>query len=187
MYSKAKIAGHPIHPMLVGFPIAFYTATVIALIVYGGTGNPFWYHVGFWTSLAGVVMACAAAVPGLIDLLSLPARSRARDTGIKHAAFNLLTLGLFAIDTIVLGVDWYSTGPLHFGWPLVLGLIGLASMAVAGSLGWKLVQTHHVGVKPTTFATVVHAVEETDDLDELPYSAAIARTADTTARHAVVH
>ena len=37
MYSKAKLAGHPIHPMLVAFPIAFYTATVVTLIIYAAT------------------------------------------------------------------------------------------------------------------------------------------------------
>lgn len=187
MYSKAKLAGHPIHPMLVAFPIAFYTATVVALIVYGGGANPFWYHAAFWTALAGVVMAVVAAVPGLVDLVSLPDKSRAKDTGLKHAAFNLLTLGLFVIDTIVLGVDWYSAGPLHWGWPLVLGLIGLASMAVAGSLGWKMVQTHHVGIKPTTYSTAVHSIEETDDLDELPYSAATMRHTGDTERHIPIH
>jgi len=28
MYSKAKIADHPLHPMLVGFPVAFYVGTL---------------------------------------------------------------------------------------------------------------------------------------------------------------
>jgi uncharacterized membrane protein len=184
MYSKVNIAGHPVHSMLVSFPIAFYTATVVALVIYGGTGNPFWYHAAFWACLGGVVMAVTAGTVGFIDMMALPERSPARDTGLKHMAFNLLALGLFAIDAIVLGVDWYSTGPLHFGWPLVLGLLGLASLAVAGSLGWRLVQTHHVGVKPTTYPVTLRSVEDAEDLDELPYSHP---AVDTAEHHIPIH
>jgi uncharacterized membrane protein len=167
MYSTAKIAGHPIHPMLVAFPIAFYVATVVTLTAYGGTGDPFWYHVAFLTSLSAVTMAVVAAVPGLVDLLGLPVHSRAKATAIKHLGLNMFTVALFAIVALVTGHDWYAAGPLHFGWPLVLGLLGLASLSVAGSLGWKLVQTHHVGIKPTSFPAA-NLAADTDDLDELP-------------------
>src|SRR5262249_26362635 len=96
MYTKARIAGHPIHPMLVAFPIALYVSTVVALLAHAGTHDPFWYRVALWTNLVGVVMAAVAAIPGLIDLLSIPARSRARATGLRHAGFNVLALVLFA-------------------------------------------------------------------------------------------
>ena len=46
MYSKIKIMGHPIHPMLVTFPIAFYFATLIAFIFHGISGSVFWFQVG---------------------------------------------------------------------------------------------------------------------------------------------
>ena len=39
MYSKIKIFGHPIHPMLVAYPIAFYTSTLVGFIIYGATSN----------------------------------------------------------------------------------------------------------------------------------------------------
>jgi uncharacterized membrane protein len=184
MYSKVNVGGHPIHPMLVGFPIAFYAATVTALVIYGGVGNPFWYHAAFCACVAGVVMAVIASAFGVLDMLGLPAQSRARNTGLQHLAFNGLTLGLFTIDAIVLGVNWYSAGRLHFGWPLVLGLIGLASLAIAGSLGWKLVQTHHVGIKPTVYPTAMRPIEDAEDLDELPYSA---QTAGESARQIQIH
>ena len=183
MYSKAKIAGHPIHPMLVAFPIAFYVSTVVSLVVFGGTGNPFWFHVAFVAATAAVVMGLGAAVPGLVDLVSLPPRSRARSTGIQHAGLNIFTLIAFAIIAVVLGSDWYNGANVyHFGWPLVLGLFGLAALCIAGTLGWKLVQTHHVGVKPTHLPLVTHAVDEVDDLDELTVTQAC--IAAETAQHA---
>ena len=53
-----------------------------------------------------------------------------------------------------------------FAAPLVLSIIGLASTMVAGALGWTLVQTHHVGIRPTQHG-LARSPEEIDDLDEL--------------------
>jgi uncharacterized membrane protein len=169
MYTKAAIAKHPIHPMLIVFPVALYAVTVVALIVHAGTNDPFWYRAAFWTNLGAVVMASVAAVPGLIDLLNVPAKSRARATGIRHATFNVLALALFVISDIIIGRHWYGHGVgLPDAAPLVLGVIGLSSTLIAGALGWTLVQTHHVGVKPTERAGLgMRAPEDVDDLDEL--------------------
>ena len=167
MYTKATIAKHPIHPMLIAFPVALYTATVVALIVHAGTDDPFWYRAAFWVNLAGVVMAAIAAVPGLIDLLSVPAKSRARTTGLRHALFNVLALALFVISDILIGMHWYGNAVgLPDAAPLVLSIVGLGSTLVAGALGWTMVQTHHVGVKPTE-RHGLRLPEDVDDLDEL--------------------
>ncbi|MGE5184224.1 MAG: DUF2231 domain-containing protein [Acidobacteriota bacterium] len=171
MYTKASVARHPIHPMLIAFPVALYVATVVALLAHIGTGDPFWYRAAFWTSLGGVVMAAVAAIPGLVDLLTLPSRSRARRTGYIHAGCNVLALAAFVIACVIMGRNWYSASVdlahLDDSAPLVLGLIGVASTLVAGALGWTLVQTHHVGVKPTTHAGYAASPEDVDDLDEL--------------------
>src|SRR5512139_304959 len=151
MYSKARIAGHPIHPMLIAFPVALYVSTVVALFVHIGTHDPFWYHAAMWANIAGVVMAAVAAVPGLIDLVSLPRKSRAQMTGIRHAAFNVLALTLFVISAVLLSRSWTSAGPLDVTAPLVLSLLGVLSTVTAGWLGWTLVQTHHVGVHPSRY------------------------------------
>lgn len=155
MYSKARIAGHPIHPMLIAFPVALYVVTVVTLIVHAGTNDPFWYRAALWANLAAIVMAAVAAIPGLIDLLSLPRHSRARSTGLRHAAFNVLALILFLISWLLLlgnagGTLGASAGERapSVAAPLVLSILGLCSTLVAGWLGWTLVQTHHVGVQP---------------------------------------
>lgn len=148
MKSKAHIAGHPIHPMLIAFPIAFYTATVATLIVFTAIGNLFWYRVAMWTNLAGVVMAAVAAIPGAIDLFSLPRHSAARATGLRHAGFNVLALALFTISVVILYANRGTANP-DAAAPLVLGILGVASTLVAGWLGWTLTQTHHVGIEPT--------------------------------------
>jgi len=172
MYTKARIAGHPIHPALIAFPVALYTSTVVALIVHAVTGDPFWYRAAMWTNIAGVVMAVVAAIPGAIDLFSLPNRTRARTTGLRHAGFNVLALVLFAISGVILYRNLYGNPGMNGAFklddaaPLALTIVGLASTVIAGTLGWTLVQTHHVGVKPTQHG-LTRTPEEVDDLDEL--------------------
>lgn len=175
MYTKARIAGHPIHPMLVAFPVALYCATVAALFVHLGTNDVFWYRAALYCNIGGVVMAAVAAVPGLIDLIGVPAQSRARVTGLRHAAFNVLALALFTISAVVLyrnagnnlvpAVGYYAIDTTA---PIILSVLGALSTVVAGYLGWTMVQTHHVGVKPTRFDRVGVAPEDLDDLDEIP-------------------
>src|SRR5215212_5619303 len=106
MYSKARVAGHPIHPMLVVFPIAFYTATVATLLAYVGSHEVFWYRVAMVANIAGIVTAAIAVIPGAIDLFALPAGSRARATGLRHAGFNLLATLLFAVTAFLLYRAW---------------------------------------------------------------------------------
>lgn len=148
MYSKAKISGHPIHPALVAFPIAFYVATLVTLIAFAGTHDAFWFHVACYTSLAGVVMGALAAVPGVIDLFSIPRDTKARQTAYTHALLNVVTLLLFIIVTMLTWRqwrDWPAVG-LDARVSLLLSVIGSLSLIGAGIFGWRLVQTHHVGV-----------------------------------------
>jgi len=151
MYSKARIAGHPIHPMLVAFPLAFYTTTVMTLLVYIGTREAFWYRFAMVASLAGIATALIAAIPGAIDLRSLPRGSRARKTGLQHAGFNLLATGLFAVTALLLYETWIHRTMVNGEYifdatvPLALAVVAWVAMVIAGSLGWTLV---HVGIKP---------------------------------------
>ena len=165
MYTKAGIARHPIHPMLVAFPIAFYVATAAALAVHVATANPFWYHAAFWANLAGVVMAVVAAVPGTIDLFtSVPPGTKARATGVGHMTLNLTALALLVLSALVIGHGIYGIEhAMPNAAPLVLSLLGIAATVAAAAFGWTLVQTHHVGVKPTETTTAPPA--QVDDLD----------------------
>ena len=154
MKTKATIAGHPIHPALVAFPVAFYTATVALLAAYQLGADPFWFRVALAANVAGVATAAVAAIPGSIDLFALPDTSPARTTGIRHAVFNIVALVLFAISAGLLWGQWRETllpgAAAYDARPaLVLSALGLLSTMMAGILGWKLVQTHHLGVDDT--------------------------------------
>jgi uncharacterized membrane protein len=173
MYSRARIAGHPIHPMVVGFPIALFTATLAALLVYIGTHDTFYYRAAMVASLSGVTMAALAAIPGAIDLLSLPTGSRARRVGIKHGSYAIATVGMFAIAAAVLYRNWAFKTMIDGEWqldatvPLAIATVGMVAVVIVGSLGWTLVQTHHVGIKPA----LVRAHQPSREPELEPYAA----------------
>src|SRR6188768_2201636 len=70
--STASIAGHPLHPMLIPFPIAFFVAAFVWDLAFWRTGNAFWATAALWLLGAGLIMAALAAVVGLVDVLSEP-------------------------------------------------------------------------------------------------------------------
>jgi uncharacterized membrane protein len=144
-----------------------------------------------WSNIAGVVMAAIAAIPGLIDLISLPRGSRAKATGLRHAAFNVLALVLFTVSAVMLyrnaGTNLeVATGPyqLDVTAPLALSILGMLSTLAAGWLGWTLVQSHHVGIKPSQFGNDTED-DIMDDLERDPPAmpATYIETYRTTIRH----
>lgn len=147
MYSKFKIFGHPVHPMLVGFPIAFYTGTLACYLVYLFNPDPFLFKLGYVANAAGVIMAGAAVVPGFVDWLNIPGKTRAKRTGTLHMCLNVFAFIFFLANWIA------QTGQLKEGVPyaiaaVFLSVIGFALTVAAGFLGATLVQKHHVGVDP---------------------------------------
>src|SRR2546421_8878492 len=88
-HSTAQIAGHPIHPMLIPFPIAFFVATFLCDLVFWRTGNPSWVTATLWLLGAGLVMAALAPVAGVIELAGEP-RIRSLSHPWLHAGATLL-------------------------------------------------------------------------------------------------
>lgn len=150
MYSKAKLMGHPIHPMLVGLPVTFYVSTLIAFIVYASSMDRGWFTAGGVLNWAGVGTAALAAVPGLVDWATgIPRRSAAKRTGLIHMALNVSALLAFLINALMVTDHWNEAFP-PAGTGIVLSAIGVVLTLPAGYLGWSLVQDHHVGVNLTS-------------------------------------
>jgi uncharacterized membrane protein len=157
MYSKVKIAGHPLHPMLVVFPVTLYTTTLIGFVMYALRGDPFWWRFALGSNLAGIITAAVASVPGLIDWAKgIPKDTPAKATGRKHMLLNAVSWVLFTVNFLVHRSSWQSArladaNSLNFDSTLAIILTALGFMATlaAGFLGWSLVQTHHVGVELT--------------------------------------
>jgi uncharacterized membrane protein len=151
LYSKATIKGHPIHAMVVGLPIAFYTCGMVVLVVYAAVRDAFWYRASMTLLFAGVGTALLAAVFGLIDLFAgVPPATAARRTGFKHFGLQLLAAIMFLGAAFMMLGDWIGTPPrppgLRVAPALVVGAMGFVAMAVAAWLGWKMVEVEHVGV-----------------------------------------
>jgi uncharacterized membrane protein len=149
MYSKVTIAGHPVHPMLVAYPVAGYTGTLVGYAVFAANGQQFWLQLAIALNIAAVGMALVAAVPGLIDwAFGIPRGSGAKRTGLAHASLNVAALALFAVSLGIHASDW-SNASADVTPGLALSCAGLLCTLGAGFLGWMLVQTYHVGVTLT--------------------------------------
>ncbi len=143
MRSKAHFLGHPIHAMLIAFPIAFSTAAPLADLV-GLLGEwPRLWIVGGYASIAAVVTGLAAGVPGFIDYLYVvPPQSSAKTRATYHMIVNLVALGIMAASWAFR--DWESFQPSWLAVALEFGAIGF--MTVGGWMGGTLVYRNQIGV-----------------------------------------
>lgn len=140
--STAKIAGHPLHPMLVPFPIAFFAGTLAADLAFWKTGDAFWFLATEWLLGAGIVMALLAAVAGFTDFLG-DQRIRELSVAWWHFLGNLLVVLVEAFNLY----RRYEIGPdavIPTG--LLLSLGAVLVLLVNGWLGWEMVYRKHVGV-----------------------------------------
>lgn len=143
MRSHAHINGHPIHPMLVAFPVAFLVGAVgFDLVGYFKDSASLW-TTGGYLALAGIATAVLAAVPGLIDYwYTVPPRSSARKRATIHMVVNLSAVALFALAALLRGGPSQPPAILH----IVIAVVALASLSVGGWLGGELVAKNQISV-----------------------------------------
>ena len=147
MYSKLKLFGHPIHLMLVAYPIALYTATLVAFIIAAARGDMFWFRVAVVANIGGVIMAAVTALPGFVDwAMGIPNDSPAKGRGLRHMLLNVIALVVFIINAAVHASQWYSAHPDQ-AWGIVLSVVGVLCTVAAGFFGWTMIQTDHVGIE----------------------------------------
>src|SRR5690348_514840 len=96
MKSRATLFGHPIHPMLIVFPLGLLATSFIFDIVHLATNNPTYAAISFYMIGAGIIGGLIAAVFGLVDFLGIPKFTRARRIGALHGIGNVIVVGLFA-------------------------------------------------------------------------------------------
>ena len=140
--STASIAGHPLHPMLVVFPIAFFVATFMSDLVFWRSEVSFWAEASFWLLGSGLVMAALAAVAGLIDFFG-ETRIRALNDAWWHAGGNVLAVFIEVYNWLL---RYQSGDAAIVPTGLLLSLIVVCILLFTGWKGWKLVYLHRVGV-----------------------------------------
>lgn len=151
--STAKIAGHPLHPMIVPFPIAFFVSTLVTDLLYLNNGREGFATASMWLLGAGIASALLAAVLGFTDFLG-DRRVRVLRQAWLHMIGNLVLVALEVANFLL------RAGP---GAPTVsVGLAALSLMAVVlllfnGWMGWELVYRRHVGVSDETVRGTVRS------------------------------
>jgi uncharacterized membrane protein len=143
MESRVKFLGHPIHPVLVVFPIAMFSVAVLFDILYLAGGDGEFARYAFWSISIGLVVGLAAALFGLIDWLGIRSGTRARRIGAWHGLGNLAVVLLFVVSWASrLGDLEYAPGVL----PFAVALLGIGLALVTAWLGGELVYRLRIGV-----------------------------------------
>jgi uncharacterized membrane protein len=165
MESRVKVAGHPVHPMLIVLPLGLLSVGVIFDIVYLATNDATFAEVAFWNISVGILGGLLAAVFGLIDWLAIPKNTRAKRLGLWHGGGNVVIVLLFV-------VSWFLRLPNHAYapdlMPFVLGLVAVGAALVTAWLGGELVYRLRVAV---------------DDDAHLDASSSLAREGPVSAKH----
>lgn len=142
MESKAKILGHPAHPMFVVFPLGLFATSLVFDIIRAAGGGAGFSRAAFDMIAAGIIGGLLAAVFGTVDWLAIPRGTRAKRIGALHGVGNVVVTGLFIISW---GLRYADPEQLSGG-AVLLSAIAVALALVTGWLGGELVDRLGVGV-----------------------------------------
>jgi uncharacterized membrane protein/nitrite reductase/ring-hydroxylating ferredoxin subunit len=144
MRSKAQIKGHPIHPILVGFPIAFFIGTLLFDILAQINDRPDFSTIAYYLEITGIISALLTAVPGIIDYFyTIPPNSSGKKRGTQHGLINITVVILFTIAWFYRKGEDASVGLI-----LALETVGVIGLFISGWLGGTLVYRNQIGVDP---------------------------------------
>lgn len=140
--STAAINGHPIHPMIVSFPIAFLVGALLTDSLYLATKSLFWAESSYWLLCAGLVMGTVAAIFGMADFFG-DRRISSKLVARIHFAGNAVALSLAGINLAIRTLG--TADGLYPGGIALSAAVG-ALLGVTGWLGGELAYRHRVGV-----------------------------------------
>ncbi len=145
MESKSKALGHPIHPMLIVFPLGLFITAVISDVLYLITDNEIFSHVAYINIAGGIIGGLLAGIFGFRDWLAIPSDTRAKTVGITHGLGNLVLVILFAISWYIRrdNVDYIPTTAA-----MIFSFAGLLLGTVTAWLGGEMVYRLGMAVDP---------------------------------------
>ena len=146
--STASIAGHPLHPMLIPFPVVSLVTAFVTDLVFWSMGHEIWTIASMWCLGAGVVMALVAALFGFTDFFG-DARIRAISDAWQHMIGNLIAVVLALINWFIRYKSGAAAGV--FPWGISISLVTVLLLLFNGWKGWEMVYRYRVGVsdRPT--------------------------------------
>jgi uncharacterized membrane protein len=139
-----RLGGHPLHPALVHFPVACWTAAPVLDVVYLLTQAPVFWQVGFGCLAVGVIMGLVAMCAGLMDLMAIPAQHPAQAVAQRH----MLLMGsawCIYVLALVLHPLHGTPNPSQLWTDLGLGAAGFVTLAVGAYAGARLVYDFGIG------------------------------------------
>jgi len=140
--SKMSIGGHPIHPMLIHFPVAALIGLIGTDLAYALTADHFWARAGVWLAGVGTLGGWLSGSIGLLDLLLVP-QIRRLITAWCHAVLAVMLLSLASLNWLLrIGAEATAILP----WGLYLSLLSGLTIAATSFLGGQLVYDHAIGV-----------------------------------------
>jgi uncharacterized membrane protein len=142
MESRAKLFGHPVHTMLIVFPLGLLAMAVVFDLIAIGKAQGYWSEIGYWMMAAGILSGLLAAPFGFIDWLAIPSGTRAKRVGALHGGGNVVVLTLFAASWLLRGATPRDPGTLALALSFSAGALAL----MTGWLGGELVDRLAVGV-----------------------------------------
>jgi uncharacterized membrane protein len=142
MESRAKLFGHPIHQMLVVFPLGLLATALVFDVMHLVTGNGYWSEIAYWMIAAGVITGLLSAPFGFIDWLAIPGGTRAKRVGAIHGIGNVIVVLLYAGSWLIRRDDPRSPEALAYA----LAFLGGGLAMFTGWLGGELVDRLGVGV-----------------------------------------
>lgn len=143
MDARAKILGHPIHQMLIVFPLGLLATAVIFDLIYLFGGAATWETASWYMIAAGIIGGLVAAVFGFVDWLGIPSNTRAKSVGAVHGLGNVGVVVLFAISWFLRLGAGYEHPPT---WAFVCSFVGACGALFTGWLGGELVDRLGIGV-----------------------------------------
>jgi uncharacterized membrane protein len=142
MESRAKLLGHPIHQMLIVFPLGLLAMAVIFDLLAIGLNQGYWSEIAYWMIAAGVITGLLAAPFGFIDWMAIPSGTRAKRIGAIHGAGNVVVVLMFGISWLMRSDAPQVPGGLALALSFAAGGLAL----ITGWLGGELVDRLAVGV-----------------------------------------
>lgn len=143
MRSRASIKSHPIHPMLIAFPIGLLVTSFLFDIIGLWRDSPALWIAGWYCIIAGLVSGACAAIPGVVDLFSVvPPNSSARKRGCTHGVLNGLVIVAFIAEAAYRGRPDVRPDTTA----IVLSAAGITLLGFSGWLGGTLVYRNQIGV-----------------------------------------
>ena len=140
--STARFMGHPIHPMLVPFPIAFFIGAFLADLAFVKVGDPFWSRAAFWLIAAGLVGAALAALAGFTEFFG-ERRIRDLSSAWLHMLGNVAVVVIELVNLLV-RIDAPEAGLRSPG--IYLSAAAFLLLGFTGWMGGELVFRHRVAV-----------------------------------------